>query len=233
MKKWMIVLSCISLFGAGLLISQNNNMPALAQEATPEATPEPVDCDPTALGATQAELASLLDDFGAMVETDDATRLEALGTLFTVGEEYQRIAFACGYVPDDINERTVGTDIDRIMEILADLRGDSVNGQALYNGEQVGADGVILGCSGCHSEATIAPITEGTWTRWDEIHSLEDQFADYNFERYTVESIVHPAAYIVPEYQNVMPPNFGDRISYQQLADLIAYLESQDQFLDD
>jgi mono/diheme cytochrome c family protein len=27
----------------------------------------------------------------------------------------------------------------------------------------------------------------------------------------------------------VMPANFGDRLTYQQLADLIAYLRSQDQ----
>ncbi len=233
MKRWMIVLSCISLFGAGLLIAQNDTPPDLTQEATPEATPEPIDCDPSALSVTQAELSALLDDFGAMVETDEETRLEALGTLFTVGESYQRIAFACGYVPDDIDSRTVGTDIDRILDILADMHGDSVNGQALYNGEQVGADGVVLGCSGCHGEETIAPITAGTWTRWDEIHSLEPQFADYTFEHYIVESIVHPAAYIVPGFQNVMPPNFGDRVTYQDLADLIAYLESQDQYLDE
>jgi hypothetical protein len=202
-------------------------------EITPE--PDPIDCDPAALVQTQAELATQLDAFADDVASDDDdTRLAALESLFTVGEAYQNIAFACGYIPDDIGERTVGTDVERIMTILADMRGDLINGQLLYNNQQVAADGIELGCVGCHNNEVVAPLTEGTWTRWDEIRSLEPQFADYTFEQYIIESIVLPWDYHVPDYPlNTMPNNFGDRMSYQNLADIIAYLESQDQFLDE
>ena len=45
----------------------------------------------------------------------------------------------------------------------------------------------------------------------------------------TFESILAPNAYISPGYPaNAMPQNFGERLDLQQLADLVAYLESQD-----
>jgi hypothetical protein len=48
-----------------------------------------------------------------------------------------------------------------------------------------------------------------------------------------VESLIDPWAYTVEGYpENIMPNNFGSRLSYQNLADLIAYLSSQDQLLD-
>jgi len=52
--------------------------------------------------------------------------------------------------------------------------------------------------------------------------------------RYLVESIVQPNAYVVPNYlPNLMPPNMGTRLDAQMLADIVAYLESQDQLLDE
>ena len=209
---------------------------ALAQtETTPTPAPEPIDCDPAALAQTQADLAAQLDTFAEGVASeDDDSRLAALESLFVVGETYQNLALACGYIPDDIGERTIGTDVERILTVLEDIRGDPLNGQLLYNNEQVAADGVELGCIGCHNNEIVAPLVEGTWTRWDEIRSLEPQFADYTFVQYSVESIVLPWDYHVPDYPlNTMPNNFGDRMSYQNLADILAYLESQDQFLDE
>jgi hypothetical protein len=46
--------------------------------------------------------------------------------------------------------------------------------------------------------------------------------------QYLVESIVQPGHYIAPGYDNVMPNNFGDRLTLQDLADLLIFLESQD-----
>ncbi len=224
MRKWLILVMLMTGISAGVL---------LAQEATPDPTPAPTDCTPDALAETQATLSRTLADFEAMVTAEDDTeRLAALETLFTVGEAYQQIAFDCGYVPDDINDRTVGTDIVRILEIIADLRGDSINGQLLYTGQSFGADGLELGCSTCHNAEEIAPLTESTWTRWDEIRTLEPELEAMSFEEYIVRSILLPGDYVVPEYNNVMPPNYGDRMTFQNLADLIRYLESQDQFLD-
>ena len=43
---------------------------------------------------------------------------------------------------------------------------------------------------------------------------------------YLAESIVNPSAYVVPDFPDAMPKNFGERLDAQSLADLIAYLES-------
>lgn len=116
----------------------------------------------------------------------------------------------------------VDTPIADIMVGLADVTGDPQNGQTLYNGS--------LACSGCHMNAAVAPLTEGTWTRVQEVRLLEPQFAGYTGEQYVAESIIHPNAYLSPGYgANLMPQNFGERLTYQDLADLVAYIKSQDQ----
>jgi hypothetical protein len=49
-------------------------------------------------------------------------------------------------------------------------------------------------------------------------------------EHYTVESIIRPWDYFVPTYPEfTMPNDYKSQLSYQDLADLIAYLSSQDQ----
>ncbi len=116
----------------------------------------------------------------------------------------------------------VNTPTDQIMVGLADVTGDPQNGQVLYNG--------ALACSGCHMNAAVAPLTEGTWTRVNEVRLQEAQFAGYTGEMYLAESIIHPNDYISPGYgAGLMPANYGERLTYQDLADLIAYLASQDQ----
>jgi hypothetical protein len=46
-------------------------------------------------------------------------------------------------------------------------------------------------------------------------------------EQYLIESVADPNAYLVPGFTaNVMPINFADRITLQQMADLMAYMLS-------
>lgn len=198
----------------------------LAQGTQPDT---PLTCDQDDLVSTQAELQSLLENFSENLAGDSQA---ALGQLYEIGQQYQELAINCGFIPEDIGGRFVGTDLETILRVLEEVSGDPLNGQLLYNNEAPAADGNVLGCVGCHSEETIAPLTEGTWTRWDEIRRLEPVLEDFSFERYTVESILLPWDYLVPDYGQVMPNNFGDRLSYQDLADLIAYLSSQDQLID-
>lgn len=114
------------------------------------------------------------------------------------------------------------TELAVLIEGLAAVTGDPQAGMTLYNG--------ALACAGCHMNAAVAPLTEGTWTRAVEERITLPEFADYTGEMYLVESIIHPNDYTVSGYPaNVMPANFGDRLTYQQLADLVEYLKSQDQ----
>lgn len=196
----------------------------IAQEDDFETT-----CDVEALVERQAELTALLEDFAAgMDDTPEAT----LAALYEVGLAYQALALDCGHIPENVGELTVGTDVAQILRVLEDVNGDPLNGQLLYNSIELAADGRELGCSGCHMNVEVAPLTEGTWTRWDEMRRAEaPEYEDFAY--YMVESIVLPWDYTVPDYPTQgMPNNFGDRLSYQDLADLIAYLESQDQLLD-
>lgn len=118
------------------------------------------------------------------------------------------------------------TPIADIMTGLEGLTGDPVNGQQLYDGQTTQA----LPCASCHVAAggITAPPLAGTWTRVSEEVETAPELAGYTPEQYLAESIIHPAAYIVPPYANVMPTNFGDLLTYQELADLIAYLQTQD-----
>lgn len=215
---WSLVLMlCI---GGSILLAQSEDTEPADFELT---------CDPEELIVTQAELTALLEEFENQLEENTE---ETLSQLYEIGTQYRTLAVDCGFIPDDIGEQFVGTDIETVLRVLETVDGDPLNGQLLYNNEAPATDGGVLGCLGCHTDETLAPLTEGTWTRWDEIHSLEPQFEDYTFEHYTAESILLPWDYLVSGYAEVMPNNFGDRLSYQDLADLIAYLESQDQFLD-
>jgi len=197
-----------TLFGGNLL----------AQEATP--TPRPVElaCDLTALREQQALLAAQLASFPQQAGEDAGVALDAL---FRVGADYQTLALDCGYIPADFAERAAGEDVERILRMLPELNADPINGQALYNGE--------FGCFTCHQgENHIGPLTDGTYTRVEETRLADPLLAGYTPEQYLVESIVNPTAYIAPNYQPSMPPIFAKSLTLQQLADILAYLESQD-----
>lgn len=171
---------------------------------------------------------------------------------YLCGLYYQKLALEAGYVPDKrtvnrmlelvlqvtdvktvIAASSVGADVDIALEQITQLGGDSFTGELLFKGIEVGLDGNALGCAGCHNGET-APGVAGTWTRVDEIRLQDPLLAEYTIEQYLVESILHPNTYIVPDYlPNIMPDNFHSRLDAQELADLVAYLSSQDQFLDE
>ena len=216
---WLILPAISVLFvGAGLLLAQNTDLD------------EALTCDPDDLLFEQLAAQSDLANFGSeLAEDPEAT----LGKLYQAGQLYQQLALDCGYLPDDLGDLFVGNNLDQIMRGLENVNGDPINGQLLFNGLEFAADNTEVGCLACHIDAdSTGPVVEGTWTRWDEITSQEPQFADYTFERYIVESVVLPWDYHLPGYpENLMPNNFGNRLSYQNIADIIAYLYGQDQFL--
>jgi hypothetical protein len=233
----IIGIVCLGIMGGGLMLAQE-------QEATPEATASAVDCSPEGLDA-------LMQGMGERFPLDFAEdSVAATANLYRRGLVYQQIALDCGYEPAENEARdsidltlrvadlptilqahSVGTDPEVAFKKIEDLSGDPSRGQQLYNGLEPVLDGTKLTCAGCHNGQT-APDVVGTWSRVDEIRLEQPQFADYSVEQYLVESIVHPNAYTVPGYlENLMPDYFGTRVDAQMLADLVAYLDSQDQLL--
>lgn len=132
------------------------------------------------------------------------------------------------YTGEGNGVETVGTDVDAI---LADFpEGDVANGEALYSGAVVSASGQALGCAGCHNGGAVGPATEGTWTRVQQQRLADPLFEGYTGIHYLVESIVRPNDYIVPTYsEGVMLAVYGDQLSIQDLADIVAFLETQNQ----
>jgi cytochrome c oxidase subunit 2 len=78
------------------------------------------------------------------------------------------------------------------------------------------------GCGACH---TFAPA-KSTGKVGPDLDNLSEaaQKAGKPVEEFVHESIVDPAAYLAPGYQDVMPHNFGDTLSSEQLDSLVQYL---------
>ena len=208
--------------------------------------------DNRAEGCSSEELSRRRETLASFLTLDfELDADQALANLFRLGALYQSMALGCGYQPniaetavmlnqtldwvsleDLIAAQSVGDDVDAIMRDLDAATGDPLNGQLLYNGLEPALGGVMLGCAGCHEGDTVAPPTAGTWTRVHDVRLKLPQFADYSLRQYLVESIVQPTAYLPPDYGDLMPAFYGSQLTTEQLADLVAFLESQDQLLD-
>ncbi len=82
------------------------------------------------------------------------------------------------------------------------------------------------GCVGCHSLDPAQQMTGPTW------HNIGDtaieRVPDMSPALYLYESIVDPNSFVVPGYPaNIMPQNYGETLSEQEIADLIAYMLEQ------
>jgi mono/diheme cytochrome c family protein len=93
--------------------------------------------------------------------------------------------------------------------------GSAASGEQVFNGDAA--------CAACHSLepdlTIIGPSVAGIAAR------AATRKPDYSAELYLYESIAHPSAFVVEGFQpNLMPADFGSRLSDQQLADLVAYL---------
>ena len=105
-------------------------------------------------------------------------------------------------------------------EIMLEIRTANVaNGENLFN--QAAAGG--LACSNCHSarddSMIVGPGLYGLPNRTDQ------RVADQVAERYLYNSIVHPNDYLVDDYAaNVMPQNYGEFFTDEQVYDMVAYL---------
>ena len=111
----------------------------------------------------------------------------------------------------------VGTDIS--IELPA---GDATKGETLA---------VSIGCAACHIQAPTGPAWAPRADQPGIGERAAQQIADPAYtgnadsaERYLLESIIQPGAFVVPNYQNIMPNNYGTTLGKQDVADLIAYL---------
>ena len=115
---------------------------------------------------------------------------------------------------------------DNVPGILArweanEVVGSAVSGDLLYDAE--------FGCTDCHRNGASAPDTVGTATRILNERLTMPQFAGYTVQQYIVESITRSGDFVVDGFSSgLMPTNFGVRMTDQQLADIVAFLLTQE-----
>jgi len=107
----------------------------------------------------------------------------------------------------------VGTSLD-----VALPAGDATNGKVLFD--------VTYGCAACHSleadKVIVGPSLAGIG------NTATTRKSGYDATMYLHESIVLPNEFMVEGFASgLMPANFGDRLSAQDLADIIAFLLEQ------
>ena len=98
--------------------------------------------------------------------------------------------------------------------------GDAAAGDILFH-QKIGE---LPECSSCHSlDGTrgTAPSLQGIGEAAGTRRSGEDATT------YIMNSILSPGQYLVPGFSNLMPAAYGQELTRQQLADLIAYVSSQ------
>jgi mono/diheme cytochrome c family protein len=116
----------------------------------------------------------------------------------------------------------IGTDITVSLP-----EGDPERGQDLAQSAQGG-------CSACHELAAVGPPWAGSGqmpgiaTRAGErINESDYTGSATTAQQYLIESIVNPNVFVEPGYESgIMPQDFAQRLTAQQVADLIAYMET-------
>lgn len=95
--------------------------------------------------------------------------------------------------------------------------GNAANGEQLFSQQINGAPS----CSSCHLTTNVPSTGPGLEGYGQEAGERKD---GESAEDYTFNSIIRPAHHLVNGFSNVMYRDYGDKLSPQQIADLIAYL---------
>jgi mono/diheme cytochrome c family protein len=97
--------------------------------------------------------------------------------------------------------------------------GDAARGAQIFRESINGAPA----CATCHAVGGSAKSGPSL----DNFGAVAaDRVDDQDAETYTFYSILRPAKHIVSSYSNMMPSDYADKLSRQDIADLIAYLMS-------
>ena len=95
--------------------------------------------------------------------------------------------------------------------------------EPLARGRQVYGE---LGCASCH-EAGLVNLWRPVGPSLDHVGTVAaTRRPGLSAQEYLQQSIADPGAYVVPGYPDSMPRGLGDRISPDDLADLVQYLST-------
>jgi mono/diheme cytochrome c family protein len=97
--------------------------------------------------------------------------------------------------------------------------GNAENGRQIFQN----GDGGAVACSTCHSleagdDRATGPAMAGIAGRAGSREEGEDA------REYMLNSIIAPGKHIVDGYSNTMPSSYAEKLSHEQIADVIAFL---------
>jgi cytochrome c oxidase subunit 2 len=139
------------------------------------------------------------------------------------GLEHYAMLFDAHALPEDEFDAWMDEQVQIAEERAADLAGTDVDAE-LPMGDAANGENLFYetyNCDSCHSfdgTVLVGPTLQGIGDRAGE--TLDE----YDAETYLVESILLPCEYVVSGFQCVMPEDYGERMTKQDLADIIAYL---------
>ena len=125
-------------------------------------------------------------------------------------------ALACSFSGAASPEAVANSSADLQTALAALPPGDAARGQQLFSAG--------LPCHVCHQDQPIGPKFPG-----DPPLAIRaaTRRPGYSAALYLYESIVNPGAFVVAGFEDgLMPKDFGHQLSPQQLADLLAYLQT-------
>ena len=122
-----------------------------------------------------------------------------------------------------------------VLIALADLTPEEINAglpddvaAALANADPANGELLALtnACIGCHN---VDPSVEGTGPTWHNVGDTATmRVPGESPALYLYTSITAPNSYLVPNYAgNLMPANYAELLSAEDLADILAYLLAQ------
>ena len=147
---------------------------------------------------------------------DPTTQLISPNMSFELGEE------AVVAVPTPTPEILDITTLTE-AEIFANLEPDIV--ASIQNGDPEAGMQVsqLNGCIGCHSLEKGGQLVGPSW--YGIANTAIKRVEGESPAQYLYLSIAQPGAYIVPDYPaGIMPQNYNEILSPEQLGDLVAYL---------
>lgn len=109
-------------------------------------------------------------------------------------------------------EETTATTVPVVVDTETAARGEALAQQ--------------LGCLACHStDGTpgVGPTWKGLAGSSRPLTSGESVVAD---DAYLINSIVEPSQQVVAGFDPIMPPDFGERLTEQEISDLVEYIRS-------
>lgn len=100
------------------------------------------------------------------------------------------------------------------------MKGDAERGREIFT-HGVNGSPPCLSCHGLTGGAfSLGPIMSGVAQR------AAGRIPDLMADDYLRQSILDPAAFIVPGYRDIMYARYADHFGDQEIADLLAYLHS-------